>query len=155
MKTISNPSETISSPSSTALVITATKLAPEQKLFNQLLDKIDQCNKGIAELGRIADTHRPVRQSKLAPLFEACRKMDEQLALFLESRLQTPKGLSKRQQDHAADIAMAIFDQMFHFGHADASVNEPVKAAFERLNERAKRRARDEGINDIFSGPEP
>jgi phage gp37-like protein len=153
MKTESNPSEFILSPSSTALVITAAKLAPEQKLFNQLLEKIDQCNKGIAELGRVADTHRPIRQSKLVPLVEACRKMDEQLALFLESRLQNPKGLSKKQQDHAADIAMAIFDQIFHFGQSDAFVSESVKAAFERLNEREKRRAQDEGTNDIFSDP--
>jgi hypothetical protein len=115
----------------TALVITAAKLGPEQKLFNQLLEKIDDCGKGIAELNRLIDTHRPERMAKIAPLLDEARLWETKLVLFLDSRLQAAKGLSKKQQDNIAYSALAIGYGLVRSG----PVSEELAAAVGRLSD--------------------
>jgi hypothetical protein len=128
----------------TALVITAAKLGPEQKLFNQLLEKIDACGKGIAELNRLIDTHRPERMAKIAPLLDEARAWETKLVLFLDARLQTQKGLSKKQQENVLYSALAIGYSLVRTG----PVTEELAAAVERLSD-----ACDDDDDDFLDSP--
>jgi hypothetical protein len=114
-----------------ALVITAAKLGPEQKLFNQLLEKIEDCGRTITELNKLVDTHRPERIAKISPLLERVRLWDTKLVLFLDSRLQQTKGLSKKQQENIAYIAIAIGYGLIRSG----DVSEELSAAVDRLSD--------------------
>jgi hypothetical protein len=115
----------------TALVITASKLGPEQKLFNQLLEKIDDCGKSIAELNRLINIHRPERMAKLAPLLDEARSWESKIVLFLEARLQTQKGLSKKQQENVLYAALAMGYGLVRSG----PVTEELAAAVDRLSD--------------------
>ncbi len=115
----------------TALVITAAKLGPEQKLFNQLLEKIDDCGKGIAELNRLIDTHRPERMAKIAPLLDEARSWESKIVLFLDARLQAGKGLSKKQQENVVYSALAMGYGLVRSG----PVTEELAAAVDRLSD--------------------
>jgi phage gp37-like protein len=114
-----------------ALVITAAKLGPEQKLFNELLEKIENCGRSITELTRLAESHRPERMAKISPLLEKVRQWDTKLVLFLDVRLQQPKGLSKKQQENIAYIAIAIGYGLIRSGE----VSEELSAAVDRLSD--------------------
>jgi hypothetical protein len=114
-----------------ALVITAAKLGPEQKLFNQLLEKIEDCGRTITELNKLVDTHRPERMAKISPLLERVRLWDTKLVLFLDSRLQQTKGLSKKQQENIAYIAIAIGYGLIRSG----DVSEELSTAVDRLSD--------------------
>jgi phage gp37-like protein len=114
-----------------ALVITAAKLGPEQKLFNQLLEKIEDCGRSISELTRLAESHRPERMAKITPLLEKVRQWDTKLVLFLDFRLQQTKGLSKKQQENIAYIAIAIGYGLIRSGE----VSEELSAAVDRLSD--------------------
>jgi hypothetical protein len=115
----------------TALVITVAKLGPEQKLFNQLLEKIDDCGKGIAELNRLIDAHRPERMAKIAPLLDEARAWETKLVLFLDARLQAAKGLSKKQQENVVYSALAMGYGLVRSG----PVTEELAAAVDRLSD--------------------
>jgi phage gp37-like protein len=114
---------------SNALVITAAKLGPEQKLFNQLLTKIEKYAKDLDELKRMADVHRLERSHKLGPLEQQSRQMNEKMVLFLDQRLQSPKGLSKKQQADVAYIASSLVEMLVMTGQASPE----LEAAIERL----------------------
>jgi phage gp37-like protein len=114
---------------STALVITTARLGPEQKLFNQLLEKIEVASAKIAELNRLTEAYRPERIAKITPLFDKSRIWDEKLVIFLENRLQTPKGLTANQRDNLADIVMHIGQSVLNTGLA----SEELELALERL----------------------
>ncbi len=110
----------------TALVITAAKLGPEQKLFNQLLTKIETASASLAELNRLADAHRPDRVAKVTPLVKKNQFLDEKLVLFLASRLQYPKGLSKNQQENIAHIAVQVGQSVLDSGFGSAELEAEV-----------------------------
>jgi hypothetical protein len=114
---------------SNALVITAAKLGPEQKLFNQLLAKIEKYAEDLDELKRMADVHRLERSHKLRPLEQQSRQMNEKMVLFLDQRLQAPKGLSKKQQADVAYIASSLVEMLVMTGQASPE----LQAAMERL----------------------
>jgi hypothetical protein len=114
-----------------ALVITTPKLGPEQKLFNQLLEKIEDCGRTITELTKLAETHRPERMAKITPLLDKVRQWDTKLVLFLDARLQQTKGLSKKQQENIAYIAIAIGYSLLRSGDA----SEELSAAVDRLTD--------------------
>jgi hypothetical protein len=114
---------------SNALVITAAKLGPEQKLFNQLLAKIEKYAQDLDELKRMADVHRLERSHKLGPLEQQSRQMNEKMVLFLDQRLQSPKGLSKKQQADVAYIASSLAEMLMMTGQASPE----LQAAIERL----------------------
>ncbi len=114
---------------SNALVITAAKLGPEQKLFNQLLAKIEKYANDLDELKRMADVHRLERNSKLSPLEQQSRQMNEKMVLFLDQRLQSPKGLSKNQQAEIAYIASSLAEVLMMTGPASPE----LEAVIERL----------------------
>jgi hypothetical protein len=132
----------------TALVITAAKLGPEQKLFNQLLEKIDDCGKGIAELNRLIDTHRPERMAKIAPLLDEARSWESKIVLFLDARLQAGKGLSKKQQENVVYSALAMGYGLVRSG----PVTEELAAAVDRLSDATGDNEGDDEDNAFFDG---
>jgi hypothetical protein len=132
----------------TALVITASKLGPEQKLFNQLLEKIDDCGKGIAELNRLIDTHRPERMAKITPLLDEARSWESKIVLFLDARLQVGKGLSKKQQENVVYSALAMGYGLVRSG----PVTEELAAAVDRLSDATGDDEGDDEYDAIFDG---
>jgi phage gp37-like protein len=126
-----------------ALVITAAKLGPEQKLFNQILQKIDDCGKSITELNRLIDSHRPEWMAKIAPLLDEARSWETKLVLFLDTRLQIAKGLSKKQRENVLYSALAIGYSLVRSG----PVSEELAAAVDRLGDAA---GDDDDDDDFF-----
>ena len=89
------PSHGSAAPASTALVISGQVLAPEQKLFNQLLAKIEKSKETLQNLLLWADAHRVQYAKRRAPLEQQQHALRRQMVLFLDQRLQNSKGLSK------------------------------------------------------------
>ena len=112
---------------SNALVITAAKLGPEQKLFNQLLTKIEKTSKDMEELKRLSDAHRPERSKKLEALRLQERQANEKMVLFLDQRLQTPKGLSKKQQSDVGYVASALAEMLAMMGPPSPELEAALK----------------------------
>lgn len=123
------PIAPLSANASGALVITAAKLGAEQKLFNQLLAKIEKCAAELDQLQHLADAHRLERGRKLAPLELQTRQINEKMVLFLEQRLQSPKGLSKKQQSQIGYIASSLAEILAMSGE----LSPELEAALERL----------------------
>jgi hypothetical protein len=90
--------------SSTALVISGQHLAPEQKLFNQLLDKIEKNKAALTTLTRLLGEHRVQFAKRTASLEQQHSALRKQLILFLDQRLQNNKGLSKDVRAYMADF---------------------------------------------------
>jgi hypothetical protein len=112
-----------------ALSIASATLGPEQKLFNQLLAKIEAATRAMQDLSVLSQQHHVERAQKLAEPNRQVRQLNESLILLLDRRLQTPKGLSKKQQDNLRDIACAVADDLAGYGEASAE----VQAAIDRL----------------------
>ncbi len=97
---------------STELTITAQKLGPEQRLFNQLLEKIEQQSKALQSLKTLGETHEKERHAKLAPLRAQVNVLQEKLVLFLDQRLQAPKGLSQRACEDVQELIAMLLDDL-------------------------------------------
>ena len=97
---------------STELTITAQKLGPEQRLFNQLLEKIEQQSKALQSLKTLGETHEKERHTKLAPLRAQVNVLQEKLVLFLDQRLQAPKGLSQRACEDVQELIAMLLDDL-------------------------------------------
>jgi hypothetical protein len=97
---------------STALTITDPKLGPEQRLFNQLLEKIEQQSKALQNLKALGETHEKERHAKLAPLRVQVRVLQEKLVLFLDQRLETPKGLSQRACEDVREMVGMLLEDL-------------------------------------------
>jgi hypothetical protein len=106
------------------LTITAQKLGPEQRLFNQLLEKIEQQNKALENLKTLAETHEKERHAKLAPLRAQVSALQEKLVLFLDQRLQTPKGLSQRACDDVRELVAMLLDDLLGAGELSIPMQE-------------------------------
>lgn len=109
---------------STELTITAQKLGPEQRLFNQLLEKIEKQSKALQSLKTLAETHDKERQAKLAPLRAQMSGLQEKLVLFLDQRLQTPKGLSQHARDDIHELISLLLDDLLMDGGASPQLQE-------------------------------
>ena len=92
------------------LVISIPKLGAQQKLFNDLLAKIEKTSQDLEELKKLEAEHRPERDRKLRPLEQETLQLQQQLIIFLDQRLQTPKGLSKKQIADVNYIASTMAD---------------------------------------------
>jgi uncharacterized phage infection (PIP) family protein YhgE len=97
---------------SSALTISAQNLGPEHQLFNQLLEKIEKQTSDLQNLKTLADTYVAQRNAKLSPLEAQSRQLQESLVLFLDQRLQTPKGLSQRMCDQMEEIVGYLLDDL-------------------------------------------
>ena len=101
---------------SNALTIAAPSLGPEQQLFNQLLGQIEKQSKELGNLKTLADTHNSERNAKLAPLRKQVYALQEQLVLYLDQRLQTPKGLSQRVCADVQELICMLLDELLGAG---------------------------------------
>ncbi len=101
---------------SNALTIAAQSLGPEQQLFNQLLEKIEKQSKDLSNLKTLADAHSTERAAKLAPLRKQVYGLQEQLVLYLDQRLQTPKGLSQRVVADVRELICILLDELMGAG---------------------------------------
>jgi hypothetical protein len=109
---------------STELTITAQKLGPEQRLFNQLLEKIEKQSKDLQNLKTVAETHDKERHAKLAPLRAQVNALQEKLVLYLDQRLQSPKGLSQRACDDVRELIAMLLDDLLGAGDLSPSMQE-------------------------------
>jgi hypothetical protein len=107
---------------SSALTITVQDLGPEHQLFNQLLEKIEKQTSDLQTLKTLADTYAAQRNAKLAPLEAQTRQLQENLVLFLDQRLQTPKGLSQRVCDQIEEIVGYLLDDLILSGEPSAAL---------------------------------
>ncbi len=112
---------------STALVISGQILAPEQKLFNQLLEKIEQSKLDIALLKKQMDDFRAQDAKKLDPLRQQQQVAMATLITYLDGRLQG-KGLSKSLREDIVDIIYEVIVDLLH-----GPVQEPMRAIYDRL----------------------
>jgi hypothetical protein len=101
-------------PASTALVISGHKLAPEQKLFNQLLAKIEKSKETLQNLILWVDAHRVQYAKRTAPLEQQQHVLQRQMVLFLDQRLQNSKGLSKPVRAYMAQVACSLASSVMH-----------------------------------------
>ena len=101
-------------PASTALVISGHILAPEQKLFNQLLAKIEKSKETLQDLILWVEAHRVQYAKRTAPLEQQQQVLQRQLVLFLDQRLQNSKGLSKPARAYMAQVACSLAGSLMH-----------------------------------------
>jgi hypothetical protein len=102
--------------SASALTIAAQALGPEQQLFNQLLEKIENQTSDLQSLKALADAHGLERNAKLAPLEAQARQLQEKLVLLLDERVQMPRGLSSRVVAHIQEIVGFLLDDLLLSG---------------------------------------
>ncbi len=110
------PTGSSASTASKALAIAAQNLGPEQQLFNQLLDQIEKQSKELSNLKTLASTHASDRAAKLAPLRQQVYELQEKLVLYLDQRLQAPKGLSQRVCADVQELIGILLDELLGAG---------------------------------------
>jgi hypothetical protein len=111
-------------PASSALAIAAQSLGPEQQLFNQLLEKIEKQSKDLANLKTLAASHASERAAKLAPLRQQVYELQEQLVLYLDQRLQAPKGLSQRVHTDVHELICILLGELLGAGDPSPTLQE-------------------------------
>lgn len=108
--------------SASALTIAAQALGPEQQLFNQLLEKIENQTSDLQNLKALADAHALERNAKLAPLEAQARQLQEKLVLLLDARVQMPRGLSSRIVAHIQEIVGFLLDDLLLSGEPSTAL---------------------------------
>ena len=106
--------EFLATPASTALVISGQRLAPEQKLFNQLLAKIEKSKEALKYLNHLVDEHRSQYAKRIFPLEKKRWALETQMVLFLDQRLQDTKGLSKAVRAYMAKVICSLAADLFN-----------------------------------------
>jgi hypothetical protein len=101
---------------SSALAIGTQSLGPEQQLFNQLLDQVEKQSKELDNLNNLTAAHHRERAAKLAPLRKQVYELQEQLVLYLDQRLQAPKGLSQRVCADVQELICILLDELLGAG---------------------------------------
>lgn len=131
------PTGSGTSTASNALAIAAQNLGPEQQLFNQLLEQIEKQSKELSNLKTLADTHASDRAAKLAPLRKQVYELQEKLVLYLDQRLQAPKGLSQRVCADVQELIGILLDELMGAGDPSPA----LQAVADRYEE-------DDGLED-------
>lgn len=93
---------------STALIISGQRLAPEQKLFNQLLAKIEKSKRALENFILWVAEHRVQYAARMAPLEQQQEVLQKQMILFLDQRLQNSKGLSKAIRAYIVQVLCSL-----------------------------------------------
>jgi hypothetical protein len=94
------------------LVISIPKLGAQQKLFNDLLAKIEKTGQDLEALKQLELAHGVERNKKLQPAKQQTQDIHEKFVLLLDQRLQTPKGLSKKQLADLGYVAAVMADSL-------------------------------------------
>lgn len=128
----------------TALKFGADQMSPAQKRFNTLLKQTETLAQKIDSTKTLADTHRSVCASTLAPLEKERESAMGQMVRWLDQRLQG-KGLSARQKDIAREIlchlaAMLAAEgddemQALHDAHSDMSLDAMEEAEIAQMHD--------------------
>lgn len=113
---------------SLAIVPGDRMLGPVQKQFNQLLAKIEAAKATLIELQHLHAKYLPERARRLEPLLAQTRALKEQMVVFLDQRLQKPKGLSKSMQIDITDILVGLAENLI--GREDS--NPEIEEIYER-----------------------
>jgi hypothetical protein len=100
----------------TALTIAAQQLGPEQRLFNQLLEKIEKQTNDLQNLKAMVQAHTAEAGTKLAPLRAQVYAQQEKMVIFLDERIRAPRGLSKRMCDDINDIIAVLLEAVMAAG---------------------------------------
>lgn len=100
------------------------KLGPAQKLFNQLLAKIEASKAALIQMQGLLAQYAPERSRKITPLEEQVAKLHGEIAIFLDQRLQQPKGLSKKMQRDIAVIVQALSEDLVARDVVDPVIEE-------------------------------
>ncbi len=100
----------------TALTIAAQQLGPEQRLFNQLLGKIEKQTDDLQNLKAMVQAHAAEAGTKLAPLRAQVYAQQEKMVLFLDERIRVPRGLSKRVCEDIDDIIAVLLEAVMAAG---------------------------------------
>ncbi|MBC7609684.1 MAG: hypothetical protein H7228_08945 [Polaromonas sp.] len=107
-----DPLESQAIPASTALVISGQRLAPEQKLFNQLLAKIEKSKETLQNLHLWVGEHRVQYAKRISPLEQQQQALQKQMVVFLDKRLQNSKGLSKPARAYMTQVICSLAGSM-------------------------------------------
>ena len=116
-----------SKPASTSLVIAGKLLGPEQKLFNQLLAKISKHQQSLLNLQTMLEAHRLVCIEKMEPLEQQSRLLHKQMAVYLDERLQQPKGLTKGIRAALGDMVLGLVSDLLDTPEEDAHMHVLLK----------------------------
>ena len=119
--------EGLASSASTALGISGQRLAPEKKLFNQLLAKIEKSKEALRNLTHLMDEHRTQYAKRLLPLEKQRWVLQTQMVLFLDLRLQNSKGLSKPVRVYMAEVLCSVAAGLFN-----SPEGEQMRSVYER-----------------------
>lgn len=97
---------------SLSLVISVPKLGAQQRLFNDWLAKIEKYSQELEALKQLELQHGADRAKKLQPLELQMLELHEKFVVQLDQRLQTPKGLSKKQFSDVSYVAAVMADSL-------------------------------------------
>lgn len=101
-------------PASTALVISGQRLEPEQKLFDQLLAKIEKTQETLRNLLFWVGDHRVQYAKRTSPLEQQLQTLQKQMVVFLDQRLQNSKGLSKSVRAYMVTVVCSLAASMMN-----------------------------------------
>lgn len=87
------------------------RLSPAQQRFNRLLTRIDKLKGQIADVQALADVHRPLFHTTLAPLRDRFQTLMRSMVLWLDERLQG-KGLSPAQKRTGTEILCGLCETL-------------------------------------------
>lgn len=109
---------------SLAIQTGSQKLGPAQKQFNQLLAKIEASKGALLRMQGLLAEYAPERARRIGPLEAQIVKLHGELAIFLDQRLQQPKGLSKKMQQDIAQLVLALSEDLVSRDLADPAILE-------------------------------
>lgn len=122
----------------TTLKFSDNSLSPQQKRFNQLLERTELLA-GKIEAGRLlTDAHRIVCGAALRPLEAQRQGLMRDMAVWLDDRLKRP-GLTRKQQEMVSEVICGLTADLalegvagmrdLHDAHSDETLAEQEKAS--------------------------
>lgn len=99
-------------------------LGPAQKQFNQLLAKIEAAKASLVQMQGLLAQYAPERAQRIGPLEDQVLKLQGEMAIYLDHRLQHPKGLSRKMQQDTAEIVLALAGNLMARSDTDPVIVE-------------------------------
>ena len=99
-------------------------LGPAQKQSNQLLAKIEAANASLIQMQGLLAQYAPERAQRIGPLEDQVLKLQGEMAIYLDHRLQHPKGLSRKMQQDTAEIVLALAGNLMARSDTDPVIVE-------------------------------
>ena len=120
-------SQFLVSSKSTELVISACSPRPAEKLLNQLLASLEKNKEALQNLRQLADAHRSQTARRVYPLLQQQRVLKKQIILFLDERLQNPRGLSNAVRAYVRQVICHLTVEL-----VTAAQDDALSAVFQR-----------------------